>query len=205
MRILYPVTNVVHRVVGGNRMRVLVRTLRAWRNRAGICWLRLKGCNVAWSAVVHSTATIEPSGGTITIGPNSHIDRGAILRAMGGHIHIGANCSVNAYSFLSGSGGIDIADHVMIATHVSIYASNHKFADTSIPMDMQGLDLKGIQIERDVWVGTGVRILDGVRIGTGSVLAAGAVVTKPTQPYSVNVGVPARQIRTRKPVDLAKS
>ena len=86
---------------------------------------------------------------------------------------------------------------VMIGSHVSIYASNHKFADTSVPMTKQGLDLKGIWIEQDVWVGTGVCILDGVRVGMGSVLAAGAVITNSTESYSINAGVPARQLGSR--------
>lgn len=178
-------------------MRTLVRAFRVARNKVGILLLRVKGCKVAWSAIIHSSAAIEPSGGKIEIGPRTHVDSGAILRAMGGYIRIGADCSVNAYSFLSGSGGIDIADHVMMGSHVSIYASNHIFTDPATPMNSQGLDVKGIRIERDVWVGTGVRVLDGVRVGAGSILAAGAVVTKSTEPYSVNGGVPARQIGSR--------
>ena len=158
----------------------------------------MKGCAVDWSAIVHPTAVFERSFGTISIGARTHIDRGAIIRAMGGGIVIGADCSVNAYSFLSGLGGLNISDSVMIASHVSIYASSHVFDDVSEPMQDQGLVVKGIQIERDVWVGTGVRILDGVRIAAGSVLAAGAVITKSTEPYSINGGVPARQIGTRK-------
>jgi acetyltransferase-like isoleucine patch superfamily enzyme len=119
---------------------------------------------------------------------------------LGGRIQIGADCdcSVNAYSFLSASGGLEISDSVIIGSHVSIYASNHVFDSLDIPMQEQGLSLKGIVIERDVWVGTGVRILDGVRIGTGSVLAAGAVITKSTEPHSINGGVPARLIASRK-------
>lgn len=174
-----------------------VRHWRQLRNKQTIVWLRAKGCNVSWTAWVHPDATLECSGGQITIGARTSIDKGAIIRAMGGTIRIGADCSVNAYSFLSGSGGLDISDHVMIASHVSIYASNHVFTDMCTPMNTQGLSLKGIEIERDVWVGTGARILDGVRIGTGSVLAAGAVVTKSTAPYSINGGVPAKQIASR--------
>jgi len=174
------------------------RFVRLLRNRLTLVKLKTKSCNVDWSVIVHPSAVFERSGGTIVIGPRTHIDRGAIIRAMGGRIQIGADCSVNAYSFLSGAGGLDIGNSVMIGSHVSIYASNHTFADISVPMNKQGLDLKGIEIEQDVWVGTGVRILDGVRVGTGSVLAAGAVITKSTEPYSINAGVPARQIGSRR-------
>lgn len=182
-------------------MRALLRKIARWlrlvRGWLVIARLKAMGCDVAWSAEIHPSAAIEPSGGAISIGPMSSVDRGAVLRGMGGRIRIGSHCSVNAYSFLSGTGGIEVGDHVMIASHVSIYASNHQFSDLTVPMDEQGLTAKGITIERDVWVGTGVRILDGVRIAEGSVLAAGAVVTKSTAPLSINAGVPARPIGTR--------
>ena len=52
-------------------------------------------------------------------------------------------------------------------------------------------------IEDDVWLGMGVKVMDGVRIGRGAVVGANAVVTKDIPPYSVAVGVPARVIRKR--------
>jgi len=174
-----------------------VRSLRRIWNYATLIKLKAKGCDVDWSATIHPSAVFERSGGAISIGPRTHVDRGAMIRSMGGSIRIGADSSVNAYSVLSGGGGLEIGDHVMIASHVSIYAANHVFTDTSLPIDQQGLSMKGIVIERDVWVGTGVQILDGVRIGTGSVLAAGAVVTRSTPAGSINAGVPARVIGSR--------
>jgi len=177
--------------------RWMTRTWRYLRNKQTILLLRVKGCSIEWSAFVHTGAVIEPSGGKITIGSNTSIDQGAIIRGMGGHIAIGANCNINAYSFLSGSGGIVISDNVMIASHVSIYASNHVFTDTTKPMTTQGLTMKGIIIHQDVWVGTGARIMDGVELAKGCIVAAGAVVTKPTLPYTINAGVPARVIKQR--------
>ena len=67
-------------------------------------------------------------------------------------------------------------------------------------MNSQKLYLKEISVERDVCVGTGVRNLDRMHTGADIVLAAGTVVTRSTEPYSVSGGVPARQIRTCKPV-----
>ena len=179
-----------------------LRFVRWFRNSLTLTILKMKGCDVDWSATVHPSAVFERSRGDISIGPRTQIDRGAIIRAMGGRIHIGEDCNVNAYSFLSGAGGLNICNSVMIGSHVSIYASNHIFRDILLPMNKQGLVLKGIEIEQDVWVGTGVRILDGVRIRTGSVLAAGAVITKSTVAYSINAGVPARQIGSRTTVLL---
>jgi acetyltransferase-like isoleucine patch superfamily enzyme len=52
-------------------------------------------------------------------------------------------------------------------------------------------------IEDDCWLGTGVKVLDGVTIGQGSVVGAGAVVTKDIPPYSVAVGIPSKVIAQR--------
>lgn len=52
-------------------------------------------------------------------------------------------------------------------------------------------------IEDDVWGGANVTILKGVTVGRGSVVAAGAVVTRSCPPYSIIGGVPARLIRRR--------
>ena len=54
-----------------------------------------------------------------------------------------------------------------------------------------------VVIEDDVWVGANVTILKGVTIGHGSVVAAGAVVTKSCPPYSIIGGVPAKVLRRR--------
>jgi acetyltransferase-like isoleucine patch superfamily enzyme len=85
----------------------------------------------------------------------------------------------------------------MIASHTGIYANNHNFADLTRPMNSQGVTSKGIVIENDCWLGTGVKVLDGVRIGRGSIIGAGAVVTKDIPPYSIAVGVPAKVIGQR--------
>lgn len=55
----------------------------------------------------------------------------------------------------------------------------------------------GVTIEDDVWMGTGVIVLDGVHVAEGCVIGAGAIVTKDTEPYSIYVGVPARKIGAR--------
>lgn len=135
--------------------------------------------------------------GEISIGDNCEIYTGALLLTYGGFIQMGNNCTVNHYSVLYGHGGLTIGNGVRIAAHTVIIPANHNFADTEKPIYKQGLTMKGIVIEDDVWIAAGVRILDGVTIGRGSVIAAGAVVTKDTPPYSVNAGVPSRVISHR--------
>lgn len=57
-----------------------------------------------------------------------------------------------------------------------------------------GLD-KNVIVEEDVWIGCHVTLLSGVNIGRGSIIAAGAVVTKSFSPYSIIGGVPAKLIK----------
>ncbi|MDD2287405.1 MAG: DapH/DapD/GlmU-related protein [Bacteroidales bacterium] len=52
-------------------------------------------------------------------------------------------------------------------------------------------------MEKDVWIGCNVTLLAGVTVGRGSIIAAGAVVTKDVPPYSVVGGIPARVIKFR--------
>lgn len=185
-----------------NRARIVRRVWFRGLGLLKVAYLRMIGCDVSWSAAIHPSAHIEPSGGQIQIGAGTFVDRGAIIRAMGGCVRIGKNCSVNAYAVLSGAGGVSISDSVMIASHVSIYASNHVFDDIGRSMREQGLTAQGVVIEEDVWVGAGARILDGTLIGHGAVIAAGAVVTKSVPSYAVTAGVPARQIGDRRTRNL---
>jgi acetyltransferase-like isoleucine patch superfamily enzyme len=54
-----------------------------------------------------------------------------------------------------------------------------------------------IEIGNDVWIGAGVVLLEGIRIGDGAVIGAGSVVTKDIEPYGVYAGCPAKKIKSR--------
>lgn len=136
-------------------------------------------------------------GGYIRIGNNCELRSGCKLLTYGGNIIIGNNCSVNPYTVLYGQGNLTIGSNVRIAAQCVIIPSNHNYNDLNIPIMKQGLSKLGITIEDDVWIGCGVRILDGVVISKGCVIGAGSVVTKSTEPYGVYVGVPAKKIASR--------
>jgi len=77
-----------------------------------------------------------------------------------------------------------------------VAGGNHSFTDFTRPIMLQpSISKGGVIIEDDVWVGAGSLILDGVRIGRGSVIGAGTVLTQPVPEYSVVIG--SRQIRRR--------
>jgi len=137
--------------------------------------------------------------------PNSFIEIGngtwlfyhCLLSTSGGWIKIGSNCTVNSFAVLYGHGGLEIGNGVRISAHVVIVPMNHIYKNPAIPIWLQGETRKGIKIEDDVWIGAGAKVLDGVKIGKGSVIGAGAIVTKDIPPYSVAVGVPAKVIKKR--------
>ncbi len=126
------------------------------------------------------------------------LDRGVDLKAQRGvQIYIGDRTYIGPYTCISGLSNIRIGKDCLIASHSSIYAHNHVFSNPNKTINHQGFVAKGIVIEDDCWIGTGVRVVDGVNIGKGSVIGAGAVVTKDIPPYSVAVGVPAKVISQR--------
>ena len=141
-----------------------------------------------------------------TFGKNSQIylrkqvilDRGVDIRSLDeGYIEIGEYVYIGPYSCLAGPGPIKIGKSCLIGSHSGIYGNNHNFANPRHKIIDQGITCKGITIEEDCWLGTGVKVLDGVTIGQGSVIGAGAVVTKDIPSYSVAVGVPAKVISQR--------
>lgn len=136
-------------------------------------------------------------GGPIDIGRNSAVRAGAMLLPSDGYISIGEGCTINQYSIINGAGGVDIGKNVMIASHACIYSSNHNFTRGDQPMRQQGLSLEPVKIEDDVWIATHAVILAGVKIGRGSIVAAGAVVSKDVEPYFIVGGVPAVPISRR--------
>jgi len=119
-------------------------------------------------------------------------------------IWIGKNSTVRENSYLDGWGGIKIGDNVRIAGHCGIFSETHNFDNPNLPIAQQGKTKCPVKIGDDVWIGFRVTIIGPCKIGNGSVIAAGSVVTKDIPPYSIVGGVPAKILKSRKPPDHAK-
>lgn len=133
-------------------------------------------------------------GGKIIIGDNTKILDGVILCTYGNDILIGEKCTINPYTIIYGQGVTQIGNNVLIAAHNMIVSQNHKFDRNSFIRD-SGSSEQGILIDDNVWIAHGCSILDGVKISKGSVIAAGSVLNKSTDEYSVWAGVPAKKIK----------
>jgi acetyltransferase-like isoleucine patch superfamily enzyme len=105
-------------------------------------------------------------------------------------LKMGNQISIGEYTHIRAKGGVNIGDRVLIASHVIITSQGHP---KSLPR--YGITLEGpIHIEDDVWIAANAVILPNTRIGKGSIVAAGAVLSKNVPPYSIAAGVPARII-----------
>jgi chloramphenicol O-acetyltransferase type B len=121
-------------------------------------------------------------------------------------VDIGKNFYMGKDSLIESD--VVIGDNVMWGSKVAVIGRyDHHYQQVGIPIrlamkitDMEytwkGLGIITI-IENDVWVGYGSTILGGIKIGEGSVIGAGSLVTKDVEPYSIYAGVPARRIRPR--------
>lgn len=140
-----------------------------------------------------------------SFGKNIYIGRFVYLWAKH-NITIGNNFYIGRFSQIECDA--EIGDNVIIGNQVGMvgkYDHHYQQIGTSTRLSSQIRDSdykwKGITekiiIEDDVWIGFGSVILSGVRIGQGSIIAAGSVVTKDVQPFSIYAGVPAKKIRDR--------
>ena len=111
-------------------------------------------------------------------------------------ISLGSNVLINANTYIYGRGGVDIGNYVLISPGCSIVAGDHNFKK-EMPILMQECKQDKIVIEDDVWLGANVVVAGGVTIGKGAVVGAGSVVVNNLEPYSINVGIPAKKIKDR--------
>lgn len=141
----------------------------------------------------------------ISIGKNSTFGRGTVLWApnrmiIGDHVYIGKYCTLQA--------DIKIGNHIEIANNVGLIGKyDHDYSKVGVSIkdapwigdkeyDFKGKDQE-IVIEDDVWIGYGAVIFTGVTVHRGAIVAAGSVVTRDVEPYTIVAGNPAKVIGTR--------
>lgn len=140
----------------------------------------------------------------ISIGTSFSLGEGCLISCMSlknqsGRLIIGDSVKLNRNVMVNADcgGKINIGNNVLIGPNTVLRASNHVFEDRDKLIQQQGHKPGTIVLEDDVWLGANVVVLPDVKIGKGAVVAAGAVVSKDVQPYTIVGGVPAKEIAQR--------
>jgi acetyltransferase-like isoleucine patch superfamily enzyme len=146
-------------------------------NRIKSFYLRLQGSNVGKKVVYYPNIKINPAF-NITIGDNVDFAWGVLITT---------------------GGGVFIGDRTLVGYGTKIFSSNHVIPLRREKIFYSGHDKsKPVKIGCDVWIGANCVILPGVSVGEGAVIAAGSIVTKSVDPFTVVGGNPAKLIKERK-------
>lgn len=157
------------------------------------------GNNVA----INDYAVLDAYGGDesgISIGDETLISRNAVLNSKGGFIEIGKRTNLGMMSIVfSRDCRVRVGNDVLISAYCYLMAGgSHAIERTDIPIAYQGAECWGIEIGDNVWLGAGVKVLDGCRIGRDSVVGTNSFVNTDIPEFAVAAGSPAKVIKMRK-------
>jgi acetyltransferase-like isoleucine patch superfamily enzyme len=133
-------------------------------------------CTIKSRCIINGRSNSKEYG--IMFGENTYLKENCNFDAYNGFIHIDGCCAFGQNTIIHGGGGVKIGKYVITGANCYIISSNHKYDSKEYPIVLQGDTRKGITIEENVWLGGNVIVLDGVRIGKNSVIAAGTIITK---------------------------
>lgn len=145
-------------------------------------------------SIIRRTARLDLNyANKLEIGRKSIIEDNVIINNGIGDVIIGDNTMITSRGMILGP--IKIGDNVVSGIGTQLVALTHDYENIEIPIKKQGVKGSQINISNDVWIGGNCVILQGVTIGLHSLVAAGSVVTKDVEPYTIVAGNPAREIK----------
>jgi acetyltransferase-like isoleucine patch superfamily enzyme len=124
-----------------------------------------------------------------------------MISCKNGTVKIGSHVGLGAQTIIQSTTGcpVTIGSDVIIGPRCYIVGGgNYNIDDLEVPIWRQGIKNDGgVVLEDNIWLGSSVSILGGIVMGTGSIAAAGAIVTKSIPAMSICVGQPARVVKMR--------
>ena len=133
----------------------------------------------------------------ISIGNGVFLGRGTILSCKDGDIELGDHVNMGFHCEIFSGSRVVVGRHGLFAAYTYLVGGGHEFERADTPVLEQGRASLGITLDENVWLGTGAKVLDGVRIGKNVVVGANAVVNADVPDGVIAGGVPARVIRKR--------
>lgn len=134
----------------------------------------------------------------LRIGNGVFIGRGTILTCHNGDIVIEDNCNIGFNCVISSLGSIVIKKNNLMAACCYLVGGNHDSDRLDIPILFQGRSAQGIVLDENIWLGAGVKVLDGVTIGRDCIIGAGAMVNENIPAWKIAVGTPAKVVKDRR-------
>jgi acetyltransferase-like isoleucine patch superfamily enzyme len=150
--------------------------------------------------VVDDLVVLDAKGSTnegIVVGTGVFLGRGTILSCKDGDIVLGDHVNIGFHSEVFSASRVTVGSYGLFAAYTYLVGGGHAFDQAGVPVVEQERTSRGITLGENVWLGTGVKVLDGVRIGRDVVVGAGAVVTTDLPEGVIAAGVPARVVRSR--------
>ena len=143
----------------------------------------------------------EESSRTIVLENDVIFSNNVMISCKGGSVRIGAHSSISAQTIIHSAhlNAVSIGADVAIGPRCYIVGGgNYNIDRLDLPIWRQGIKNDGgVTIENNIWLGANVTVLGGVNMGTGSIAAAGSIITKPVPAGAVCRGQPAKVLRLR--------
>jgi acetyltransferase-like isoleucine patch superfamily enzyme len=139
----------------------------------------------------------------IEIGDGVFLGRGSVLSCKDGDIRLGDHTNLGFHCEVFSGSSVTVGHHGLFAAQAYLVGGGHEFEDEARAVIDQPRTSRGIALGDNVWLGTGAKVLDGVRIGSDVVVGANAVVNGDLPDGAIAAGVPARILRQRTSAERA--
>ena len=136
----------------------------------------------------------------IKIGDGALISRNTVLNSKGGFIEIGERVNLGMMSIIfSRDCKVKVGNDVLVSAYCYLMGGgSHSIERTDIPISYQGAECLGIEIGDNVWLGSGVKVLDGCKIGKDSVIGTNSFVNSDIPEFAIAAGSPTQIVKKRK-------